>query len=161
MTDRQALLSAAGKQRPYKAVNIKPPAMPGDIYLYFSCETNENEVLTRTGESVGFDFGLKIFLTGSERKNIISPLFFKQNAKLIVKANFKIPLYMMPNSNKFESVLNSIINKSNINLKLPGFSSPVASQEGFDYKGFSEEEQEQFKQFLNRMYHNLSNKTLD
>ena len=32
MTDRQALLSAAGKQRPYKAVNIKPPAMPGDIY---------------------------------------------------------------------------------------------------------------------------------
>ena len=33
MTDRQALLSAAGKQRPYKAVNIKPPAMPGDIYL--------------------------------------------------------------------------------------------------------------------------------
>jgi hypothetical protein len=34
MTDRQALLSAAGKQRPYKAVNIKPPAMPGDIYLY-------------------------------------------------------------------------------------------------------------------------------
>ena len=35
MTDRQALLSAAGKQRPYKAVNIKPPAMPGDIY--FAC----------------------------------------------------------------------------------------------------------------------------
>ena len=33
MTDRQALLSAAGKQRPYKAVNIKPPAMPGDIYF--------------------------------------------------------------------------------------------------------------------------------
>ena len=33
MTDRQALLSAAGKQRPYKAVNIKPPAMPGVIYF--------------------------------------------------------------------------------------------------------------------------------
>ena len=66
-------------------------------------------------------------------------------APKIVKANFKIPLYMMPNSNKFESVLNSIINKSNINLKLPGFSSPVASQEGFDYKGFSEEEFEKAK----------------
>ena len=36
MTDRQALLSAAGKQRPYKAVNIKPPAMPGDIYLWYN-----------------------------------------------------------------------------------------------------------------------------
>ena len=38
MTDRQALLSAAGKQRPYKAVNIKPPAMPGDIYFYLFCK---------------------------------------------------------------------------------------------------------------------------
>ena len=33
--------------------------------------------------------------------------------------------------------------------------------EALSLKGFSEEEQEQFKQFLNRMYHNLSNKTLD
>ena len=52
------------------------------------------------------------------------------------KATFKIPLYMMPNSKKFESVLNSVINKNNINLKLLGFSSPVASQEGFDFKGY-------------------------
>lgn len=59
---------------------------------------------------------------------------------VIKKASFKIPLYMMPNSNKFESVLNSIINKNNINLKLPGFQSPVASQEGFDIKGFEGEE---------------------
>lgn len=55
----------------------------------------------------------------------------------VTKAQFKIPLYMMPNSNKFESVLNSMINKSNINLELPGFSSPVASQEGFDFKGYT------------------------
>lgn len=61
----------------------------------------------------------------------------------IIKAQLKIPLYMMPNSNKFESVLNSMINKSNINLKLPGFSSPVGSQEGFDFKGYSAEEYEQ------------------
>lgn len=54
----------------------------------------------------------------------------------VEKAQFKMPLYMMPNSMKFESVLNAMINKSNINLKLPGFSSPVASQEGFDYKGY-------------------------
>lgn len=55
----------------------------------------------------------------------------------VTRAQFKIPLYMMPNSNKFESVLNSMINKSNINLELPGFSSPVASQEGFDFKGYA------------------------
>ena len=55
------------------------------------------------------------------------------------KAIFKIPLFMTPNSRKFESVLNSVINKNNINLKLPGFSFPVASQEGFDYKHFTPE----------------------
>lgn len=55
-----------------------------------------------------------------------------------IKALFKIPLFMTPNSRKFESVLNSIINKNNINLGMPGFSFPVASQEGFDYKGYSE-----------------------
>ena len=61
------------------------------------------------------------------------------------KAMFKIPIYMMPNSKKFESVLNSVINKNNINLKLPGFSSPVASQEGFDFKGYSAAEFEKAK----------------
>ena len=54
-----------------------------------------------------------------------------------IKAQFKIPLYMMPNSNKFESVLNAMINKSNVNLELPGYSAPVASQEGFDFKGYT------------------------
>lgn len=53
-----------------------------------------------------------------------------------VRASLKLPLYMMPNSQKFESVLNSVINKSNVNLKTVGFSSPVGSQEGFDFKGY-------------------------
>lgn len=88
-----------------KTVTIKHDAL-GDIYLYFSCETNENEVLTRTGESVGFDFGLKIFLTGSERKNIISPLFFKQNAKLIVKANRNLSRKQKASNNRQKARLN-------------------------------------------------------
>ena len=88
-----------------KTVTIKRDAL-GDIYLYFSCETNENEVLTRTGESVGFDFGLKIFLTGSERKNIISPLFFKQNAKLIVKANRNLSRKQKASNNRQKARLN-------------------------------------------------------
>lgn len=52
------------------------------------------------------------------------------------RAEFKMPIYMSPNSRKFESVLNSVINKNSVNLHLPGFSSPVASQEGFDFKGY-------------------------
>lgn len=49
-------------------------------------------------------------------------------------AEFNIPIWMSPNSRKFESVLNSIVNNKLVNLKLPGFSSPVASQEGFKIK---------------------------
>ena len=68
-------------------VTIKRDAL-GDIYIYFICRTQENEVLARTGKSVGFDFGLKKFLTSSENidEDIESPLFFKKNTKAIKNA---------------------------------------------------------------------------
>ena len=69
-----------------KTLTVKRDAL-GDIYLYFVCETSENEVLARTGKSVGFDFGLKIFLNASDGRDIASPLFFKQNANAIKMAN--------------------------------------------------------------------------
>ena len=50
-----------------KTVTIKRDAL-GDIYLYFVCETVENEGLARTGKSVGYDFGLKQFLTASDKR---------------------------------------------------------------------------------------------
>ncbi|STY72147.1 transposase, IS605 OrfB family [Megamonas hypermegale] len=43
--------------------------------------------LARTGKSVGYDFGLKQFLTASDNEDIKAPLFFKQNANDIKKAN--------------------------------------------------------------------------
>lgn len=69
-----------------KTLTVKRDAL-GDIYLYFVCETSENEVLARTGKSVGFDFGLKIFLNASDGRDIASPLFFRQNANAIKVAN--------------------------------------------------------------------------
>ena len=68
-----------------KTVTVKRDAL-GDIYLYFVCETAENEVLARTGKSVGYDFGFKQFLTASDGKDWSSPLFFKQNAEAIRRA---------------------------------------------------------------------------
>ena len=50
-----------------KTITIKRDTL-GDIYLYFVCETNENKVLARTGKSVGYDFGLKQFLTASQKR---------------------------------------------------------------------------------------------
>lgn len=74
-----------------KTVTIKRDA-PGDLYVYFVCEReeNQNQVMVRTGKSVGYDFGLKTFLTASDENDIISPLFFKNNAKAIAKANRKL-----------------------------------------------------------------------
>ncbi len=68
-----------------KTVTIKRDAL-GDIYLYFACEITENEVLARTGKSVGYDFGLKKFLAASDGNDKEAPLFFKKNAAAIRKA---------------------------------------------------------------------------
>ena len=60
----------------------------GDIYIYFICEDNSNEVLKRTGKSVGYDFGLKRFLTASDEEfDVEAPEFFKNNSEAIRKAN--------------------------------------------------------------------------
>lgn len=68
-----------------KTVTIKRDSL-GDIYAYLVTDAKILEVETRTGKSVGFDFGLKKFLTASDRKDVTSPLFFANNAKLIAKA---------------------------------------------------------------------------
>ena len=69
-----------------KILTVKRDAL-GDIYLYFVCETSDPEVLARTGKSVGFDFGLKMFLNASDGNDIASPLFFRQNANAIKSAS--------------------------------------------------------------------------
>lgn len=74
-----------------KTVTIKRDAL-GDIYIFFTCETQKPEVLAKLGKSIGFDFGLKKFLTSSENQDcdIVAPLFFKQNANAIANANRKL-----------------------------------------------------------------------
>ena len=70
-------------------VTVKRDSL-GDIYIYFVCKKDENKVLARTGKSVGFDFGLKTFLTASDGQDIESPLFFKRNSSVIAKANRRL-----------------------------------------------------------------------
>jgi|GEM_PF-4143393 len=55
-----------------------------------------------------------------------------------IGAEFEIPLWISPNSQKFESVINSIINNRFIKLEISGSSSPVGSEEGFKLKDFSQ-----------------------
>ena len=67
-----------------KTVTIKRDAV-GDIYIYLVCDVQCEIVKQRTGKSVGFDFGLKQFLTGSDGHDIKSPYFFMLNIKKIRK----------------------------------------------------------------------------
>lgn len=55
----------------------------GDLYIYICCEVQTEPVPEREGKTVGYDFGLKVFLTASDGKDIESPRFFKQNVKRI------------------------------------------------------------------------------
>ncbi len=67
-----------------KTVTVKRDAVD-DIYVYLCCEVQLEPVGARTGKSVGFDFGLKRFLTASDGHDITSPDFFMLNAKIIKK----------------------------------------------------------------------------
>ena len=72
-----------------KTLTVKRDAL-GDIYIYFVCETEKTNIEPRTGKGVGFDFGLKKFLTASNGQDIESPLFFKQNNAKLQKLNRKL-----------------------------------------------------------------------
>ena len=63
-----------------KVVTVKRDAV-GDIYVYLVCDVQLEPVKARTGKSVGFDFGLKKFLTSSDGQDINSPDFFMENIK--------------------------------------------------------------------------------
>lgn len=82
-----------------KTITVKRDAL-GDIYIYFVCEQEQNQVMARAGKSVGFDFGLKQFLTASDEQDVQSPLFLKQNREAISKANKNLSRKKKGSSNR-------------------------------------------------------------
>ena len=69
-----------------KQVTVKRDGL-GDFYITI---TTDDEGLTPeplTGETAGFDFGLKTFLTCSDETKYESPLFYKRSARQIAKAS--------------------------------------------------------------------------
>ena len=69
-----------------KQVTVKRDGL-GDFYITI---TTDDEGLTPeplTGETAGFDFGLKTFLTCSDETKYESPLFYKRSARQVVKAS--------------------------------------------------------------------------
>ena len=73
-----------------KCVTVKKDKL-GDWYIYFVCNVeNKPKLISMTGKTAGFDFGCIDFLTLDNKTKIKSPLFFKQNKKLVTNANKKV-----------------------------------------------------------------------
>ena len=62
-----------------KTVTVKRDSL-GDIYLFVVCKVDKPQTLLRIGNKIGYDFGLKTFLTAStsNKDDIISPFFSKK-----------------------------------------------------------------------------------
>ena len=67
-----------------KLLTIKRDSL-GDLYVYIVSDDSSDMVEARSGKIVGFDFGLKTFLTSSDGNRIESPLFFKKSSDIIKK----------------------------------------------------------------------------
>ena len=58
----------------------------GDVYITLTEDYNEVKPEPKTGQAEGFDMGIKDFLTGSDGHRYTSPMFYKQNADKLAKA---------------------------------------------------------------------------
>ena len=58
----------------------------GDVYITLTEDFTEVRYEPKTGKAEGFDFGIKDFLTTSDGMRKASPMFYKQNAKTLAKA---------------------------------------------------------------------------
>ena len=88
-----------------KTVTIKRDSL-GDFYVCIVTDAKDFVVETRTGKRVGFDLGLKKFLTASDGKDIISPLFFAQNSTAIKNACKNLSRKKKGSNNRRKAVLN-------------------------------------------------------
>ena len=68
-----------------KTVTVKRDAC-GDFWLCVVCSQEVPDLVPRKGEAIGYDFGLKTFLTGSDGSRIESPRFFEANASRLRSA---------------------------------------------------------------------------
>ena len=68
-----------------KQVQVTRDAL-GDVYITITEDSSEVIPEPKTGKAEGFDMGIKDFLTGSDGKRYASPMFYKQNAKQLAKA---------------------------------------------------------------------------
>ena len=90
-----------------KTVTIKRDTI-GNFYIFIVCELDNSTNLnkTRSGKSVGLDFGLKTYLTLSNNTNIESPLFFKQSKNKLRKCHKILSSKKKGSNNRKKAIIN-------------------------------------------------------
>jgi len=69
-----------------KTITIKRDNI-GDIYICIALEKEDLKYNVTTGKSVGIDFGMKTFLTLSDKTEIKAPLYYLKNLKNLKRLN--------------------------------------------------------------------------
>ena len=74
----------------------------GDLYIYLVCELPDKEIKSRTGKSVGFDFGFKGNMLIAEQKenDIKAPSFFRDMKNKVAKASRNLSSKRLKSNNQ-------------------------------------------------------------
>ncbi len=79
----------------------------GDLWLcVVALAEGIKRVIAKTGKTAGFDFGLKTYLTASDRTKTQSPLFFSRNARKVKKANRNLSHKQRGSNNRHRARVN-------------------------------------------------------
>ena len=84
-----------------QTVTIKRDTL-GDIYIYFVCELPDSKIETRTGKSVGFDFGFKgeMLVAEDPDEDVKAPSFFRKTKSKIARTSRKLSSKRMRSNNR-------------------------------------------------------------
>jgi putative transposase len=89
-----------------KTVTLKVDAV-GDWWVCFCCDIrDELQGKFMTGETAGFDFGLKTFLTSNENRQYQSPLFYAKNHKQTKKLQRSLSKKQKGSNNRRKDMAN-------------------------------------------------------
>lgn len=89
-----------------KTLTIKKNPL-GEYFIYITTDYKETiQFSTLSGNMIGFDFGLKNFLTGSDGYVIESPLFFNKEKNRISKLSKKVSKKKKGSNNRKRALLN-------------------------------------------------------
>ena len=115
-----------------KTVTLKRDYL-GDFYVIFSCEVEEHPNRVASGKSVGFDFGLKNFLTSHEGAIIETPQFYKNNIAAVKKANRNLSSKKKGSNNRRKALLHLARAHKKINNKRLDFQHKLARNLAQEY----------------------------